>query len=164
MTVSVILARFSSKLLYGIVETTVPFKDIVQQCFHFKQAAWPCMISVCVIGCKMKPWKTCTSTSLCSASNSDNMRVTILISPIDCRVRIHHEPNGLLTVIFSHWYIDSKSITLKNVVFLAVYWSFWRSIDYCFINRASTMLNNAFKGGGSHKQSQNVRLDKNNGM
>ena len=42
-------------------------------------------------------------------------------SPIDCSVRINHEPESLLIVIFSHRYIDSNSINFKTFVFLIVH-------------------------------------------
>ena len=58
------------------------------------------MLSVSVIGCKNEALKNLPFKSInISASKSENMQVTwntILISPIDCSVRINHAPDGLL--------------------------------------------------------------------
>ena len=77
----------------------------------------------------------------------------ILISTIDCCVRINRKFDGLLNGDFSHRYLDSDCINFKSFVFRAIYWSIWTwlhntdiKVQQFFWNRVST-ISGGSRGG-----------------
>ena len=63
-------------------------------------AAWPYMLSVSVIGCKNEALKKTNFKSIIKCFKKVKMckwpEIPYSYSPIDCSVRINHEPDGLL--------------------------------------------------------------------